>query len=102
MQWICNTHLSFVSVSEQEASASQYVKLNGHHNHHLNIVRLGEPKQQKLLHRQPIPTRLFLRLTAGVAAALAKAVGARLVSREAATKAQAKPRVTSETPGVAE
>ena len=63
---------TIASVSEQEASTSQHVTLNGHHNHPLEIVRPGGPKQQKRLQRQPVPTRprLFLRLTAGVAAAL--------------------------------
>src|SRR5579859_18006 len=63
---------TIVSVSEQEASASQYVKLNGHHNHHLKIVRPAGPKQQKRLQRQTVSTwsRLFPRQATGVAAAL--------------------------------
>lgn len=67
---------TIASVSEQEASSSQHVPLDGHHNHHLEMIRPGGPKQQKRLQLQPVPTRprLFLRLTAGVAAVLAMLV----------------------------
>jgi Tol biopolymer transport system component len=63
---------TIASVSEHEASTSQHVKSNGHHNHDLKSIWPGGPKQQKRLQRQPVParTRLFPRVAAGVLAAL--------------------------------
>src|SRR6266851_1920364 len=63
---------TIASVSEHEASTSQHVKSNGHHNHDLKSIWPARPKQQKRLQRQPVParTRLFPRVAAGVLAAL--------------------------------
>jgi Tol biopolymer transport system component len=60
---------TIASVSEHEASTSQHVKLNGHHNHDLKSIW---PKQQKRLQREPVLARprLFPRVAAGVLAAL--------------------------------
>src|SRR5258708_28983750 len=63
---------TIASVSEHEASTSQRVKLNGHHNHDLKSIWPGGPKQQKRLQREPVPARprLLPRVAAGVLAAL--------------------------------